>query len=125
MYSRRTGASKKGDEVVGNETRVKVVKNKVAPPFRQANFEILYGEGVSREGEIIELGVGQGLIEKSGAWYSYNGDRIGQGRENVRTFLKENPDIARHIEAQIRAALIPETTPEDAAGAAAEADSGA
>ncbi len=106
---RRTGAIKKGDEVVGNETRVKVVKNKVAPPFRQANFEILYGEGVSREGEIIELGVAQGLIEKSGAWYSYNGDRIGQGRENVRIFLKENPDITRHIESQIRAALIPET----------------
>ena len=104
---RRIGAIKKGDEVLGNETRVKVVKNKVAPPFRQATFEILYGEGVSREGEIIELGVGQGLIEKSGAWYSYNGERIGQGRENVRTFLKENPDIARHIERQIRAALIP------------------
>jgi recombination protein RecA len=105
---RRTGAIKKGDEVVGNETRVKVVKNKVAPPFRQANFEILYGEGVSREGEIIEFGVAQGLIEKSGAWYSYNGDRIGQGRENVRSFLRENPDIARHVETQIRAALIPE-----------------
>jgi recombination protein RecA len=105
---RRIGAIKKGDEVLGNETRVKVVKNKVAPPFRQATFEILYGEGVSREGEIIELGVAQGLIEKSGAWYSYNGDRIGQGRENVRNFLKENPDTARHIEAQIRAALIPD-----------------
>lgn len=112
---RRTGAIKKGDEVVGNETRVKVVKNKVAPPFRQATFEILYGEGVSREGEIIELGVAQGLIEKSGAWYSYNGDRIGQGKENVRNFLKENPDIARHVETQIRAALIPESVPESAA----------
>jgi recombination protein RecA len=111
---RRIGAIKKGDEVLGNETRVKVVKNKVAPPFRQATFEILYGEGVSREGEIIELGVAQGLIEKSGAWYSYNGDRIGQGRENVRNFLKENPDTARHIEAQIRAALIPdEAAPAD------------
>ena len=111
---RRTGAIKKGDEVVGNETRVKVVKNKVAPPFRQATFEILYGEGVSREGEIIELGVAQGLIEKSGAWYSYNGDRIGQGRENVRNFLKENPDIARHVESQIRATLMPEeATPAD------------
>jgi recombination protein RecA len=105
---RRTGAIKKGDEVVGNETRVKVVKNKVAPPFRQATFEILYGEGVSREGEIIELGVAQGLIEKSGAWYSYNGDRIGQGRENVRNFLRENPEIARGIEVQIRATLMPE-----------------
>jgi len=110
---RRIGAIKKGDEVVGNETRVKVVKNKVAPPFRQANFEILYGEGVSREGEIIEFGVAQGLIEKSGAWYSYNSDRIGQGRENVRNFLRENPDIARHIETQIRAALIPEDTQAD------------
>ena len=110
---RRIGSVKKGDEILGNETRVKVVKNKVAPPFRQAEFDILYGEGVSRESEIIELGVGQGLIEKSGAWYSYNGDRIGQGRENVRTFLKENPDIARHIEAQVRATLMPEETKPD------------
>ena len=104
---RRIGAIKKGDEVVGNETRVKVVKNKVAPPFRQATFEILYGEGISREGEIIELGVAQGLIEKSGAWYSHGGNRIGQGKENVRNFLRENPDIARNIETQIRATLIP------------------
>jgi len=119
---RRIGAIKKGDEVVGNETRVKVVKNKVAPPFRQATFEILYGEGVSREGEIIELGVAQGLIEKSGAWYSYNGDRIGQGKENVRGFLRDNPEIARHIETQVRAALIPvveDKAPDDAAGSAA------
>jgi recombination protein RecA len=122
---RRIGAIKKGDEVIGNETRVKVVKNKVAPPFRQATFEILYGEGVSREGEIIELGVGQGLIEKSGAWYSYNGDRIGQGRENVRNFLKENPDIARHIESQIRAALIPDETDVSEAEDEAPQDSGA
>jgi recombination protein RecA len=122
---RRIGAIKKGDEVLGNETRVKVVKNKVAPPFRQATFEILYGEGVSREGEIIELGVGQGLIEKSGAWYSYNGDRIGQGRENVRNFLKENPDIARHIETQIRAALIPEEPNAKADEAEREQDSDA
>jgi recombination protein RecA len=119
---RRTGAIKKGEEVVGNETRVKVVKNKVAPPFRQANFEILYGEGVSREGEIIELGVAQGLIEKSGAWYSYNGDRIGQGRENVRIFLKENPDITRHIESQIRAALIPETDEPEGRAEAIDSD---
>ncbi len=119
---RRTGAIKKGDEVVGNETRVKVVKNKVAPPFRQANFEILYGEGISREGEIIEFGVAQGLIEKSGAWYSYNGDRIGQGRENVRNFLRENPEIARHIETQIRAALIPEEVEAEDASDAADAD---
>ena len=105
-------------DVVGNRTRVKVVKNKVSPPFKMAEFEILYGEGISREGEIIELGVGQGLIEKSGAWYSYNGDRIGQGRENVRTFLKENPDIARHVEAQIRATLMPEeSVAADEAGA--------
>jgi recombination protein RecA len=115
---RRTGSIKKGDEVVGNETRVKVVKNKVAPPFRQANFEILYGEGISREGEIIELGVGQGLIEKSGAWYSYNGDRIGQGKENVRNFLRENPDIARHIETQIRATLLPVAADDETSEAA-------
>jgi len=104
---RRTGSIKKGDEVLGNETRVKVVKNKVAPPFKQAEFEILYGEGISRESEIITLGVQQGIIDKSGAWYSYNGDRIGQGKDNVRQFLKENPDIAVGIEAQIRAQLLP------------------
>ena len=104
---RRTGAIKKGDEVLGNETRVKVVKNKVAPPFKQAEFEILYGEGISREGEMITLGVQQGIIDKSGSWYSYNGDRIGQGKDNVRAFLKENPDIAVAIEAQIRAQLLP------------------
>jgi len=122
---RRIGSIKKGDEVVGNETRVKVVKNKVAPPFRQATFEILYGEGISREGEIIELGVAQGLIEKSGAWYSYNGDRIGQGRENVRNFLRENPEIARHIEAQVRATLIPVGTDADDTADTATADSDA
>ncbi|RMG34214.1 MAG: recombinase RecA [Gammaproteobacteria bacterium] len=105
---RRTGAIKKGDEVVGNETRVKVVKNKVAPPFKQVNFEILYGEGISREGEIIELGVQQGIIDKAGAWYSYAGDRIGQGKENVRNFMKENPDIAADIETKIREQLLPE-----------------
>lgn len=104
---RRTGAIKKGEEVLGNETRVKVVKNKVAPPFKQAEFDILYGEGISREGEIINLGVQQGIIDKSGAWYSYNGDRIGQGKDNVRQFLKENPDISTGIEAQIRAQLLP------------------
>jgi len=104
---RRIGAIKKGDEVVGNETRVKVVKNKVSPPFKQATFEILYGEGVSREGEIIELGVALGLIEKSGAWYSCQGDRIGQGKENVRKYLKENPELAQNIEAQIREAMFP------------------
>ena len=103
---RRTGAVKKGDEVIGSETRVKVVKNKVAPPFRQAEFEILYGEGTSREGEIIELGVRENLIDKSGAWYSYNGDRIGQGKENVRQFLRDNPAIANEIDQQLRARLL-------------------
>lgn len=99
---RRTGAIKKGEEVVGSETRVKVVKNKVAPPFRQADFEILYGEGISRHGEIIELGSQLGFIEKSGAWYSYNGDRIGQGKENVRNYLREHPEISQEIERKIR-----------------------
>ena len=100
---RRIGAIKKGEEVVGNETRVKVVKNKVAPPFKQAEFEILYGEGISREGEIVDLGVQAGLVDKSGAWYSYNGTRIGQGKDNARTYLKEHPAVAREIEDQIRA----------------------
>ena len=100
---RRTGAIKKGEEVVGSETRVKVVKNKVAPPFKQAEFEILYGEGISREGEIIDLGVQAGLVEKSGAWYSYNGTRVGQGKDNARVYLKEHPAVAREIEEQIRA----------------------
>jgi len=103
---RRIGAVKKGDEVIGSETRVKVVKNKVAPPFRQTEFEILYGEGTSREGEIIELGVAQNLIDKSGAWYSYNGDRIGQGKENVRQFLRDNPVIANEIDKQLRERLL-------------------
>ncbi len=100
---RRTGSIKKGDEVVGSETRVKVVKNKVAPPFRQAEFDILYGEGISREGEIIELGVIHKLVEKSGAWYAYNGERIGQGKDNAREYLKEHPEMAREIENRIRA----------------------
>ncbi|MEJ2141009.1 MAG: recombinase RecA [Gammaproteobacteria bacterium] len=104
---RRIGAIKKGDEVVGNETRVKVVKNKVAPPFKQVEFDLLYGEGISREGEIIDLGVKQGIVDKAGAWYSYNGDRIGQGKDNVRNFLKENPEMAADIEGQIREALLP------------------
>ncbi len=99
---RRIGAIKKGDEIIGNQTRVKVVKNKMAPPFKQAEFEILYGEGISLLGEIIEMGVKEGLIDKAGAWYSYNGDRIGQGKENVRSFLKENPDIANDLEKQLR-----------------------
>lgn len=117
---RRTGAIKKGDEVLGNETRVKVVKNKVAPPFKQAEFDILYGQGISREGEIITLGVQQGIIDKSGAWYSYNGDRIGQGKDNVRQFLKENPDMAADIDTQIRAQLLPSKGEEQPAEAEVE-----
>jgi recombination protein RecA len=101
---RRIGAIKKGDEITGSETRVKVVKNKVAPPFKQAEFEILYGEGISREGELVDLGVKQGLVGKAGAWYSYKGEKIGQGKDNARTFLKEHPDAAAEIEQAIRAA---------------------
>ncbi len=104
---RRIGAIKKGDEVIGNQTRVKVVKNKVAPPFKQAEFEILYGHGISREGEIIDLGVANGLVDKAGSWYSYNGDRIGQGKENSRQFLKDNPEISNEIEQKLRAILLP------------------
>ena len=103
---RRIGAIKKGEEIVGNETRVKVVKNKVSPPFKKAEFQILYGEGISREAELIDLGVEHGFVEKSGAWYSYGKDRIGQGKEKVREFLKENPDMAREIEASLRAKLL-------------------
>jgi recombination protein RecA len=99
---RRIGAIKKGDEIVGAETRVKVVKNKVAPPFRQAEFDVLYGEGISLEGEIIEQGVQLKLIDKAGAWYSYNGEKIGQGKDNVREFLKQNPEISKTLEDQIR-----------------------
>lgn len=102
---RRTGAIKKGEEVVGSETRVKVVKNKVAPPFKQAEFDILYGEGISREGEIIELGVIHKIVEKAGAWYSYKGDKIGQGKDNSREYLKEHKEIAAEIEARVRAAV--------------------
>ncbi len=105
---RRIGAIKKGEEVIGNETRVKVVKNKVAPPFKEVVFDILYGEGISRESEIINLGSQLEIIEKSGAWYSYNGERIGQGKDNVRLFLKDNPQIAQEIEAKIRAQLLPD-----------------
>ena len=105
---RRIGAIKKGDEIVGNETRVKVVKNKVAPPFKEAYFDILYGEGISRESEVIAMGVQHDFIDKAGAWYSYKGDRIGQGKDNVRIFLKENPAIAIEIEQSIREKLFPE-----------------
>ncbi|MFT5131840.1 MAG: recombination protein RecA [Gammaproteobacteria bacterium] len=104
---RRIGAIKKGDEIVGNETRVKVVKNKVAPPFKEAYFDILYGEGISRESEIILMGVEHNFIDKAGAWYSYKGDRIGQGKDNVRIFLKENPQIGEEIELAIREKLFP------------------
>lgn len=99
---RRTGAIKSGDEVVGNETRVKVVKNKVAPPFRNAEFEILYGEGISHEGELVDLGVSGEFIQKAGSWYSYGGDRIGQGKDNVRAYLKEHPEVARSIASKVR-----------------------
>jgi recombination protein RecA len=102
---RRIGSIKRGEEVVGNETRVKVVKNKIAPPFREALFDILYGEGISREGEIIELGVAHDIIEKSGAWYAYGGDKIGQGKDNTRDWLREHQDVAAEIEAKIRAAV--------------------
>ncbi|WP_280925517.1 recombinase RecA [Caldimonas aquatica] len=102
---RRVGSIKKGEEVIGSETKVKVVKNKVSPPFKTADFDILYGEGISREGEIIDLGVNARVIEKSGAWYAYNGEKIGQGKDNAREFLKENADLAREIENKVRAAL--------------------
>ena len=102
---RRIGAIKEREEVIGNQTRVKVVKNKVAPPFREAHFDILYGEGISREGEIVELGVDNKIVEKSGAWYAYNGEKIGQGKDNAREFLKEHADTAAEIENKVRAAL--------------------
>lgn len=102
---RRTGSIKKGDEVLGNETKVKVVKNKVSPPFKTAQFDIMFGQGISREGEIIDMGVAARIVEKSGAWYSYNGEKIGQGRDNSREFLRENPELAREIENKVRANL--------------------
>jgi recombination protein RecA len=120
---RRIGAIKTGEEVTGNQTRVKVVKNKVAPPFREAEFEIMYGTGISREGEIIDLGSAQGIVEKSGAWYSYKGSRIGQGKDNARTFLQQNKEVAREIEEQIRAKLLPVKQPRNGNGAADQADS--
>ena len=104
---RRIGAIKKGDEILGNETRVKVVKNKLAPPFKKAEFEILYGEGISRLGELIDMGVEHGLVDKAGSWYSYNGERIGQGKENARAYLKENPEMGVEIEEKLRAQLLP------------------
>ncbi len=102
---RRIAAIKDGDAVVGNRTKVKVVKNKVASPFREAEFDIIYGEGVSKEGDLLDLGVAQNMVEKSGSWFSYKGDRIGQGRENARQFLKDNPDIRQHLDTELRKAL--------------------
>ena len=122
MDIRRTGTIKRGDEVVGSETRVKVVKNKVAPPFKEAHFDILYGEGISREGEIIDLGVVHKIVDKSGAWYAYSGDKIGQGKDNSREFLRNNPALAREIENKVRVTVgLPEMAPGAAAPATASA----
>jgi recombination protein RecA len=118
---RRTGSIKSGDEVIGNETKVKVVKNKVAPPFKEAHFDILYGEGTSREGEVLDLGSDHKVVEKSGAWYSYNGERIGQGKDNARNYLKEHPELAFEIENKVRAVLgVPELPPVKSAEPAAK-----
>jgi recombination protein RecA len=122
---RRIGAIKTGEEVVGNQTRVKVVKNKVAPPFREAEFEIIYGKGISREGELVDLGVVHGLVDKSGSWYSYNGERIGQGKDNVRNYLLEHPEIAAEIDTALRAKLLPTKKAIAEAAAAAAADAAA
>ncbi len=122
---RRIGAIKKADEILGNQTRVKVVKNKMAPPFKMAEFEIIYGHGISREGELIDIGVKEDIVEKSGSWYSYQGDRIGQGKENVREYLIENPEKAAQIEAQLRARLLSketESTVEEAEDASSNQD---
>jgi recombination protein RecA len=114
---RRTGSIKKGDEVIGSETKVKIVKNKVAPPFKTAEFDILYGEGISREGEIIDMGVEARILDKSGAWYAYNGEKIGQGKDNAREFLRENPDMAVEIENKVREAMgVPLLAVDKAAG---------
>ena len=117
---RRIGAVKQGDEVVGNETRVKVVKNKVSPPFRQAEFQILYGQGIYHMGEVVDLGVQQGLVDKSGAWYAYKGDKIGQGKANAAKYLEEHPDVAEEIESEIRARLLNIPKPKEAATEGAE-----
>ena len=120
---RRTGTIKKGEDAIGNETKVKVVKNKVSPPFKTAEFDILFGEGISREGEIIDMGVNARIIEKSGAWYAYGGEKIGQGRDNAREFLRENPDLAREIENRVREQLGISQLPPAGAVAAAEVES--
>ena len=119
---RRIGAVKDGDEIIGNETRVKVVKNKVAPPFKQTEFQILYGRGINRNGELVDLGVKHGLIDKSGAWYAYKGNKIGQGKANVGIFLTENPEIAAEIESQIRAKELGNLKPVEDAPATSEQD---
>jgi recombination protein RecA len=119
---RRIGAVKQGDEVTGNETRVKVVKNKVAPPFKQAEFQILYGQGINQLGEVLDLGVQQGLVDKSGAWYAYQGDKIGQGKQNACEYLSEHPDVAQAIEKEIRARLLNVVTPAKEEAAVAEGD---
>ena len=113
MDIRRIGAIKDRDEVIGNQTRVKIVKNKLAPPFKTVEFDIMYGEGISKTGEILDLASKEGIVEKSGAWYSYNGDRIGQGRENAKTFLQENPNIANEIEESIRASSQKDPIPDN------------
>lgn len=118
---RRTGAVKQGDEVIGNETRVKVVKNKVSPPFRQAEFQILYGQGIYHMGEVVDLGVQQGLVDKSGAWYAYKGDKIGQGKANAAKYLEEHPEVAEEIEGEIRARLLNVPKPKEVAAASEEA----
>ena len=114
MDIRRTGGIKQGDEILGNETRVKVVKNKVAPPFKQAEFEIIYGQGISREGEIIDIGTDMDIFNKSGAWYSYQGNKIGQGKANATAWLKDNPETAKEIEKKVRELLLsnPNSTPD-------------
>jgi recombination protein RecA len=119
---RRAAAIKKGEEIIGNETRVKVVKNKLAPPFKQALFDILYGEGISRESELIDLGVTHNIVDKSGAWYSFGGERIGQGRDNARNFLKANPEMARQIEERVRAVACPTPVASDEEAAEVEAE---
>ena len=119
---RRTGTIKKGDVAIGNETKVKVVKNKVSPPFKTAEFDILFGEGISREGEIIDMGANAKVLDKSGAWYAYNGEKIGQGRDNAREFLRENPDLAREIENKVRESLGIAERPAALAGGAEAAE---
>jgi len=118
---RRIGALKNGEEVIGNQTRVKVVKNKVSPPFREAEFEILYGHGISREGELIDMGALHGLIEKSGSWYAYNGERIGQGKDNARAYLQQHPEVATAIDTALRTRLLPVRRPVAVVSEAAEA----